>query len=280
MRNKYVVRVDPQGQTMVVDVLDMAGVSVPAYDSPQFAAAARVLPLTITTQTDFCLASPGAYDVSCKVGGSEVAEAGAPKRVRLTDVPVLVTPDWERQRTAASAASSAPGAVSVIKIPFAFDSAGISSPGGAIPGYATGYTPAIGDVLLDAFCTVTTPFTGGTDCKADIGYFADGFGIFGWTATAVPLDVADSSDGAGPLPVGFIPQSPSVAFAASQQASDFMQYHTVTGPLVRALPAPMVLAQEFKIVVSSDGSATGTDPAATAGAGIFFLVVATPANPS
>lgn len=107
MRNKYVVRVDPQGQTMVVDILDMAGVSVPAYESPQFAATARALPLTITTQTDFCLAAPGAYDVSCKVGGSEVAEAGAPKRVRLTDVPVQVTPDWERQRTAASAASGA-----------------------------------------------------------------------------------------------------------------------------------------------------------------------------
>lgn len=98
--NRYVVRVDPQGQTVTVDVLDTSGVSVVTYDSPQFAATARTLPLVITSQTDFWLHSPGPYDVSCKVGGAEVADAGTPKRVQVSDVPVLVVPDWERQRAA------------------------------------------------------------------------------------------------------------------------------------------------------------------------------------
>lgn len=105
--NKYAIRVDPQGQAVTVDVLDMAGVSVAVFESQQFGAAKRTLPLTITAPTDFWLQTAGTFDVSCKVGGSEVADAGRARRVQVSDVPTLVVPDWERQRAASSGGSSA-----------------------------------------------------------------------------------------------------------------------------------------------------------------------------
>jgi hypothetical protein len=64
------------------------------------------LPLTISTPTDFCLASPGPYDVSCKVGTTEVADGTSPKRVQAGSVPVLVAPNWERDLAGGSGGSS------------------------------------------------------------------------------------------------------------------------------------------------------------------------------
>lgn len=93
--NRYVVRVDPQGKPMAVDILDMTGTSVPAFESSQFAAAQLSLPLTISGPTDFWLQAPGPYDVSCKVATTEIASASGPQRVQVSDVPVLVVPPWE-----------------------------------------------------------------------------------------------------------------------------------------------------------------------------------------
>lgn len=103
--HRYIIRVDPQGKQMTVDILDANGDSVPAFDSPQFEATALGLPLTITAQTDFCLASHGAYSVSCTIGGYDVAAGGAPKLVHVGDVPVLVVPDWVRELAAPAPAT-------------------------------------------------------------------------------------------------------------------------------------------------------------------------------
>jgi hypothetical protein len=105
--NRYAVRVDPQGQAVTVDILDMSGASVAVCnDSPRFEAGQTSLPKVITAQTDFWLPTPGPFDVSCKVGGAEVAEAGAVARRTLTDVPTLLVPDWPRERTASASGGS------------------------------------------------------------------------------------------------------------------------------------------------------------------------------
>lgn len=130
--NKYAIRVDPQGQAVTVDVLDMAGVSVAVFESQQFGAAKRTLPLTITAPTDFWLQTAGTFDVSCKVGGSEVADAGRARRVQVSDVPTLVVPDWERQRAASSGGSSAVAWTAVKTADYA------ASSGDAVPADASG----------------------------------------------------------------------------------------------------------------------------------------------
>src|SRR4051794_20390249 len=87
------ITVDPQGQSMVVDILDSYGNSVTCYTSLH-GSSAFTLPVTITTPTTFFLTVGGNYSVSAKVGGSEIAGAAGQRAAvqAAKGVPVTVTP--------------------------------------------------------------------------------------------------------------------------------------------------------------------------------------------
>jgi hypothetical protein len=101
--------VPPNGETAVVDILDTAGVSVgTAYNSDSNGDAVS-LPATIATQTDFHLPDQGAYDVSVKVNGTEIAADGAPQRVNLVGgPPELVAPHVEEDERGSGGSVSLP----------------------------------------------------------------------------------------------------------------------------------------------------------------------------
>jgi len=272
--NRYVVRVDPQGQTMDVDILDPSGVSVPTFDSTQFAAAPRALPLTIDTQTDFCLAAPGPYDVSCKVGGAEVADGGAPKRVEVSDVPTLIVPDWERQRTATpSGGSVAAGTPIVRAFPFTFDT----------PDLVTGhevYTPTVGDLIFNAWVEIAEAWDGTTP-TLDFGTFLDsGTGWLGTFFGAVDATIPDAD---ASMVVG---QSASGANAVTDLWANFegtgdaaLSAGRLALRKARNLPGKFTTADPIKVCVSTDGTPAGSEPGATQGSAVLYVVTVTPATP-
>lgn len=91
------ITVDPQGQSMVVDIFDMDGVSITCYTA-RAGSSAFTLPTTITEETSFFLTAGGYYDVSVKFGSAEIAgTAGTKARVQAAQgAPVRVTPVLDR----------------------------------------------------------------------------------------------------------------------------------------------------------------------------------------
>ena len=156
---------------------------------------------------------------------------------------------------------------------------------------ATLYTPTIGDILLDAWIEIDTAWDGTTPLvDASQFYSASGWwGFFG----AGPLDatVADSAEldadgilsgsgavrfsatGSPDLPVSSIPLS-ELFFADVTTASIGTSAQSVS--YGRAVPAKFTSSNPVKVVVSQDGTTNGADPGSTQGAGVLYLVVASP----
>ncbi len=137
------------------------------------------------------------------------------------------------------------------------------------------YTPQIGEWLLAAGLSVITAWDGTTP-KGDIGslYNAENamFQINGGPIDMTAADTtAHSQDShAQSAQASVVP--PSDAF--QNQLSTL----TFPGGEQRQIPSKFVTADQFKVVVSTDGSVGGGDPGSAQGAGELYLLTVVPAT--
>ncbi len=147
----------------------------------------------------------------------------------------------------------------VVRGPFnlAFDT------GGLVDGVVC-YTPTIGDILLDAWISVTAAWDGTTP-KADLSQFsAETYGWLASIAAPVDLTIVDQDDigtgmrGSGPTDSGIIQET--IALPSS----------------LRNVPAVFTTTDPVKVVVSQDGLKGGAATGATHGTAAVYLITATP----
>lgn len=160
------------------------------------------------------------------------------------------------------------GAAIVHAHPFTFDT----------PGLATGtdvYLPKVGDIWLDAWVEVDTAWDGATPAF-DVGYYAQGYGVFGAGVLPVSLANADYQGltnlltGAGAIAAGYV--SPVTLTSLATKQANF-----VAGGGYRYLPGKWTSDDALAIWVTSTGYPGGADPGATMGAATLYMVTATPA---
>ncbi len=133
------------------------------------------------------------------------------------------------------------------------------------------WTPAVGDVLLDAWVEVDTGFDGTTPL-ADIGTFiASNQGIWLWGDTS-PVDLT-AADTLTSIQSGDLLSSSTSSPANSLYAALVVHSAALTS---RLLPAKFTTANPLLLVASQDGTKGGTALDSTVGAGAVYLVVATP----
>ena len=157
------------------------------------------------------------------------------------------------------------GMARVAFLAFAFNTAGLTAG-------VTLFTPAVGDILLDAWIEVDTAFDGTTPL-ADVGTFVGtNNGLFATCAASglpVDLSVADSETGGtgylwnaatsfANLPLG------GMAFGNSGSN--------------RVAPGKFSAANPLKLVVSQTGAKGGTAIGGAAGAARVYVVTATPVS--
>lgn len=182
--------------------------------------------------------------------------------------------DW------AQVGTSVQGASIVRKFPFAFNTPGILT-GAAL------YTPTVGDILLDAWIEIDTAWDGTTPL-GDVGTFIGG-GTGLWASQLFPLDMAladiDQSNSQG-MKVGNNTRLSDIQTLLD--ATLYLAANTITGAIsqsvgaasdggTRIIPMKFTAANPIEVVVSQDGTNTGADPGSTQGAGVLYLVTATPA---
>jgi hypothetical protein len=163
--------------------------------------------------------------------------------------------------TVSGATMASLGGVTVRKFPFTFATAGLAT------GYAL-YTPAVGDLIYDIGISVDTLFNGTTPL-ADVGTFSGGnVGLFGELGAAIDLGTADAdvTDNAG-LAEGGTATWLSAAIIVKNTAAE-------SGVLPWTLK--VTAANPLLLVVSQNGQKGGTATGATAGAGVVYVVTATP----
>lgn len=180
---------------------------------------------------------------------------------------------------------SQPGVSIVRRIPFAFDTPGLSDGTGAPL-----YVPTIGDILLDAWLEIDTDFDGTTPF-GDLGCLAGAasHGLFyNLSGEAVPMDQHDGvSFNQTCLSQGKSLNSIRLVEPVVQGTSDYNGLYAVndtavdliSGPISggsRMLPAKFVTADPLSVWVTQDGSPNGADPGSSAGAAALCLVTATP----
>ena len=142
------------------------------------------------------------------------------------------------------------------------------------------YTPAVGDILLDAWIEVDTGFNGTTP-TADIGQFvASNSGIFGINAISVLLDIADSTTNAPSLltATSGVDFGSGVGHGGYAVSGTQLEFNSSTPSLsgFRAVPGKFTTTDALKLVVSQNGQKGGSAIGGSAGAGKVYIVTATP----
>lgn len=154
------------------------------------------------------------------------------------------------------------------------------------------WTPAAGDVLLDAWLKIDTAWDGTTP-QGDLilGGTAGGQTLGMWHALvgqALPMTAADLTIGSSAdYFVGPSLSRLSDAAALAYPTSDFDGLYVVSGASVtftsnpvtsgnRYLPGEFTAATPVKFVVSTTGATTGSDPGSTQGSAVLYLVTVTP----
>ncbi len=197
------------------------------------------------------------------------------ERITSADASVLLTPASGVGDVDLSVPAPAPtpGVAIVRKFPFAFDSAGISTPGGAIPGFPV-YVPTIGDILLDLWVEIGTAWDGLTPA-GDVGMFTTGIG--GWFDQAGHGASIDMTvmDGHEVQDVGFLTAGHNQPTGLLSETT-LATFVSPVGLGTRIVPGKFVTADPIKVVVSQDGTNTGADPGSAHGAAILYVVTATP----
>lgn len=158
------------------------------------------------------------------------------------------------------------GLARVVACPFTFDTPDLLT-GAAV------YTPTVGDVLLDAWIEVTEAWDG-TTSFCDVGTFTDrGTGlIYAANGGNSPRALTDPDSEFGIAGLVSDNTSESTRNLASMEPAGDANTDT------RIVPGRFVDTAPLKVVVSSDGTNTGTDPGSTQGAAVLYLVLATPAS--
>lgn len=170
---------------------------------------------------------------------------------------------WAPGEIAARGGSVAGAARVLGPFPFAFDTPNIEDG-------VTIWTPAVGDILLDAWISVLTAFDGSTP-MGDIGTFTEGqaFGMLASNNAAADLSSADVSSGG--LDRAILSQGGGDVNGVYQVTLAEITYSSY-----RQLPGKFVAAAPVKVVVSQDGEIGGDSVGGSAGAGAVYLIVATP----
>lgn len=141
------------------------------------------------------------------------------------------------------------GIPTTLHFPFTYDMKGLAY---GVPIY----TPAVGDLLLLAWISVLTAWNGTTP-SAQIGTFTAG--TAGLVGSAQNMASADG---------------------ALQADSPDLTVNSTFGGLLGINPgaaAQVAKAVPIKVVVSQTGAADGSDPGATQGSAILYIVTVTPA---
>lgn len=164
---------------------------------------------------------------------------------------------------------SQPGIAIVRAFPFAFNTAGILT-GAAL------YVPTIGDILFRAWVEIATAWDGTTP-KCDVGTFTSGTtrgwfnGIFGNGAIDLTLEDNTTTSVAD---YGLV-----TANGANDSAVTDLELSSdsanIAGPLPRIISKFGAVAP-VKVCVSTTGATNGSDPGASQGAAVLYLVTATP----
>jgi hypothetical protein len=185
----------------------------------------------------------------------------------------------------ASGGGGATNTVQVHKLAFQYNSANISTTGAA--GFSI-YTPTSGDILLDAWVEVNTPWNGTTP-NGDIGW-SGANGLF-----AFPFDTGEGLNMTN-TELQYPGQSGNNQLTGNNLSSlrDISNFYNLTlgimvvsgtsivagtNPLhngVRLVPFRFTSATPLKIWVTQNGASNGTNPGATQGTGTLFLATATP----
>jgi hypothetical protein len=147
----------------------------------------------------------------------------------------------------------------MLKFSFAYNTPGLNN--GLVA-----YTPAVGEILLNAWIDVTTAFDGTTP-KGDIGTFVGvNYGLFSDIVAALGMNTPSGEDtGAG---YSF----PDSANTASLLAAAL---GTTMASAVRGAPGRFTATNPVKVVVSQDGTLGGTAVGGTAGAATLYLEIGT-----
>lgn len=159
----------------------------------------------------------------------------------------------------------ASGTLIAHKAPFIFNTPGLLT--GAVLEFTDGYTPATGDLLIDAHLEIDTAWDGTTPL-GDFGSFVGFKGGFFSSFTGHPIDMTQADSNA--VDTQYLtgsansqpPMNDAVALSTFNQAS------------ARLTPMRFLSGEPIKFVVSQDGSNVGDDPGSTQGAGILYVVTA------
>jgi hypothetical protein len=171
--------------------------------------------------------------------------------------------------------------------PIAFDSPGISTGGYEF------YTPAAGDLLLDAWFSIDTAWDGTTPL-ADIGSPLYTAGVYLHT-TGAPVDMTQV-DYKYQTTDWYFPINATLAqLVAAVTAQELLQVPFIPAgganqqPLVALSPDSVQIypglpirssnGDALTVWVTQNGHSNGSDPVAAHGAGNIYLVVATPSLP-
>lgn len=175
------------------------------------------------------------------------------------------------------------GGAIVRKFPFAFNDLGLAAG-------KTIYTPTAGDILLDCWVQIDTAWDGTTPF-GEVGTFVGAnTGLFALLGAAAPLDMTVTDTvvpgfgekiGIGTISGAAIASLASVSatFEATGVATPFpisIKAGLASDAATSRLIPAFLGADPIKVCVSQTGQAGGADPGSTQGAGVVYLVTATP----
>lgn len=166
--------------------------------------------------------------------------------------------------------ASAAGTHITHKFSFTHATAGLAT--GAVAVFTDGYTPAEGDLLIDAWIEIGTAWDGTTPL-GDFGPFVgSALGMFGNQGFG-PIDMT-LEDGTY---AGWAVLSQN--FGATTVSGLYQAVLSGGNPGLngyRSLPGKFASADPLKVCVSTTGRTTGDDPGATTGAGVLYVTTCTP----
>lgn len=165
---------------------------------------------------------------------------------------------------------SQPGVATTIKLPFAYNTAGLAAG-------LTIYTPAIGDLLLAAWIEVDTAWDGTTPL-GDFGTdFANAEGLYYGLRSPIDMTQADGAYYGGNtlLAASGGSYSPTGNFALGQASAvpSGSDDNAIWG---RLIPAKFTAVTPLLVVVNQTGVPGGASPGAAQGAAVAYVTVVTP----
>jgi hypothetical protein len=197
----------------------------------------------------------GSDEPSLKIGESTEPPSDGGRSQLYTDTADGVLKAKLEDGSVVTVGGSGGGAITVVRFPFAFDTAGLANG-------VTVYVPAINEVLLDGWIEIDTAWDG-TSPQGDIGTGVTGvFGLYDAAHQAVDMTQADVDGGPGASYGDGILQGQGFGPIAGINAGN-----------QRVLPGKIVATNPIKVWVTESGQIRGTDPGSSQGAAVVMLVI-------